>query len=152
VDRTERQLDHAREQLQRQARDLAQQAQRAVETDGEISRLNRQLAAWAATGLVLPGARPAAGVGTAASGSASGRAPPGGGARGSEELEEHLRREVREARGAAEVATAAAEAAEREARRLRQELGRREQDVSALGRAGPGPGWGALHGVLRGPS
>ncbi|GIL44822.1 hypothetical protein Vafri_2293 [Volvox africanus] len=116
TERYERQLEQSQEKLRRQAQDLSVQAQRSVQLDAEISRLNRQLVA-------------------AASAPTLGRRPAAGGSSGcerrTEEVEEHLRRELTAARSAAEVATAAAEAAEREARKLRRDLERREQEVAA---------------------
>ncbi|GIL76157.1 hypothetical protein Vretimale_5754 [Volvox reticuliferus] len=118
AERYERQLDQSQEKLRRQAQDLTVQAQRTVQLEAEISRLNRQLAAAASAPSL--GRRPAAGGGGSS-----------GCERRTEEVEEHLRRELMAARSAAEVAGAAAAAAEREERRLRRDLERREQEVAA---------------------
>ncbi|GLI64965.1 hypothetical protein VaNZ11_008372, partial [Volvox africanus] len=117
TERYERQLEQSQEKLRRQAQDLSVHAQRSVQLDAEISRLNRQLAAAASAPTL--GRRPAAGGGSS------------GCERRTEEVEEHLRRELTAARSAAEVAGAAAEAAERDVRKLRRDLERREQEVAA---------------------
>ncbi|KXZ50937.1 hypothetical protein GPECTOR_14g182 [Gonium pectorale] len=143
----DKQLEHCREQLARQAKDLAAQAARATFSDGEISRLTRQLAAAS----LLPGYRgppvPAppspheqqqqpsprneAVRAPAATPSATGRTA-GRGPETAAELEAHLQAELREARQAASVAQAEAEERAREAMKQHKRAELAESEVAAL--------------------